>query len=126
MKKILRRIDCDWKKLANKRELFILKEYANISRMCTIGNIISFYLYIGFLIFPSLQRFIQHIFGVVSYNELILPVRFDHFMKNRAGYYLGLCIQYAVIIILCTVAIANYTMFIVVILHACALFNVVV
>ncbi|XP_047370209.1 odorant receptor 46a-like isoform X2 [Vespa velutina] len=126
MKKILRRIDSDWKKLADKQELLILKEYANISRMCTIGNIISFYLYIGFLIFPSFQRFIQYIFGVVSYNELILPVRFDHFMKNRVGYYLGLCIQYTVIIILCTVAIANYTMFIAVILHACALFNVVV
>ncbi|XP_047370210.1 uncharacterized protein LOC124957311 [Vespa velutina] len=126
MKRILHRIHCDWKKLANKQELLILKEYATISRMCTIGNIISFYLYIGFLIFPSLQCFIQYIFGGVSYNELIFPVRFDHFMKNRVGYYLGLWIQYAVIIILCTIAIANYTMFIAVILHACALFNVVV
>ncbi|XP_047370211.1 uncharacterized protein LOC124957312 [Vespa velutina] len=43
MKKILRRIDNDWKKLANKRELLILEEYANISRMCTIGNISMLY-----------------------------------------------------------------------------------
>ncbi|XP_035733342.1 uncharacterized protein LOC118446588 [Vespa mandarinia] len=126
MKKILRRIDCDWLEFANKQELIILKEYANISRMCTIGNIISFYMYMGFLIFPSFQSFIQYIFGVISYNELILPVHFEYFMKNHIVYYFGLWTQCAAIIFLCTVAIGNYTMFIAVILHACALFNVVV
>ncbi|XP_047370205.1 uncharacterized protein LOC124957309 isoform X3 [Vespa velutina] len=126
MKKILRRIDCDWMELANKQELIILKEYANISRICTIGNIISLYMYTGFLIFPSFHSFIQYIFGVIRYNELILPVHFEHFTKNRIGYYLGLCTQWSSITFLCTVAIANYTMFIAVILHACALFNVVV
>ncbi|KAF7403308.1 hypothetical protein HZH68_006102 [Vespula germanica] len=36
MKKILRRIKCDWGDLANKPELKILKKYANVSKLSTM------------------------------------------------------------------------------------------
>ncbi|KAF7378717.1 hypothetical protein HZH66_015504 [Vespula vulgaris] len=67
-----------------------------------------------------------YFFGIKSYNELDLPIQFDHFTKYRMSYYSAVCLQYAVTIILCTTAVANYSIFIAIILHACALFNVVV
>ncbi|KAL2727527.1 odorant receptor 46a-like isoform X1 [Vespula maculifrons] len=125
MKKILRRIKCDWGDLANKPELKILKKYANVSKLSTMVIAISFYLYIAFLIFPSLLRILQYIFGIIHKTELILPVRFDYCMSNQIFFFLVLFYQYVGMCIVCMVGVANYSMFIAVIQHACALFNII-
>ncbi|KAL2734624.1 hypothetical protein V1477_013801 [Vespula maculifrons] len=122
MKKIRYRIKCDWQVLQNKPELEILKKYADVSRRCTIIIAISFYLYVAFLIFPSVLCIFRYIFGTMSTTELILPFHVEYFMKNQMKYYFALFTEYVIIIIICTVGIANYSMFIAVIQHACALF----
>ncbi|KAL2734631.1 odorant receptor 46a-like isoform X1 [Vespula maculifrons] len=126
IKKIFYRMNYDWNVIAKKKESIMLKKYAKLSRNFTVAMIISFYLYVIFLIFPSFLRIIQYFFGIKSYNELDLPIQFDHFTKYRMSYYSAVCLQYVVTIILCTTAVANYSIFIAIILHACALFNVVV
>ncbi|XP_046837423.1 uncharacterized protein LOC124432484 [Vespa crabro] len=125
MKKILYRIKSDWDDLASKPELVILKKYAEISRLCTLTIAILFYLYILFLIFPSLLSVFRYVFGVINETELILPLRTDYFMKNQMCYYIGLTVEYVIILIAGTVGIANYSMFILVIQHACALLTIV-
>ncbi|KAL2727237.1 LOW QUALITY PROTEIN: odorant receptor 46a-like isoform X1 [Vespula squamosa] len=125
MKKILRRIKCDWVDLANKPELRILKKYANVSKLSTIVIAISFNLYIVFLMFPSLLRILQYIFGVISKTELILPVDFDYCMNNQMFFFLALLYEYVGMCIVSMVGVANYSMFIAVIQHACALFNII-
>ncbi|KAF7378663.1 hypothetical protein HZH66_015450 [Vespula vulgaris] len=125
MKKIFYRINRDWDVLANKPELTILKKYADVSSFCTVTIAINFYLYVGFLIFPSLISNFQYIFGLINENELVIPVVIDYAKKNHMLYYIVLSFQYVVIVILCTVGVANYSMFIAVIQHACALFNIV-
>ncbi|KAL2734619.1 hypothetical protein V1477_013796 [Vespula maculifrons] len=125
MKKIRYRIKCDWEILQNKPELKILKKYAEVSRRCTIIIAICFYLYAAFLIFPSALRNFRYIFGSMSYTELTLPFYVEYFMKNQMKYYFGLFVEYVIIIIGSTIGIANYSMFIAVIQHACALFSIV-
>ncbi|XP_047370330.1 uncharacterized protein LOC124957378 [Vespa velutina] len=125
MKKILYRIKSDWDELANKPEIMILKKYADISRLCTIIIAICFYLYIVLLIFPSLLNLFRYIFGTISETELILPIRADYFRKNQMLYFFTLTIEYIIILIGCTAGIANYSMFIAVVLHACALFSII-
>ncbi|XP_035733479.1 uncharacterized protein LOC118446652 [Vespa mandarinia] len=125
MKKILFRIKSDWDDLANKPELVILKKYAEISRLCTLTIAISFYLYIVFLIFPSLLSVCRYVSGSINETELILPVRVDSIMNNRMLYYIWLIIEYIIILNVGNVGIANYSMFIVVIQHACALLTIV-
>nr|KAF7387699.1 hypothetical protein H0235_018421 [Vespula pensylvanica] len=122
MKKIHYRIKCDWEMLQNKPELKILKKRADISRRCTIIIAICFYLYVAFLIFPSVLRNFQYISGSINSTELILPFHVEYFMKNQIKYYFGLFLEYVIIIIASTIGIANYSMFIAVIQHACALF----
>ncbi|XP_047370008.1 uncharacterized protein LOC124957215 [Vespa velutina] len=125
MKKIFSRIKSDWDDLANKPEIVILKKYAEISRLCTIVMSISFYLYIVFLIFPSLLSVFRYVIGSISETELILPIRVDAIMNNRILYYIGFIIESIIILIAGNVGIANYSMFIVVIQHACALLTIV-
>ncbi|XP_035733477.1 uncharacterized protein LOC118446650 [Vespa mandarinia] len=125
MKKILYRIKFDWDNLANKPELMILKKYAEISRLCTIVIALSFYFYIVFFIFPSLLSVIQYVFGFINDTELILPIPVEYFMKNLMLYFFALTIEYIIIIIAATVGIANYTMFIAIVQHACALLTIV-
>ncbi|KAL2734630.1 odorant receptor 46a-like isoform X1 [Vespula maculifrons] len=126
MKKIFYRINYDWNKLSNKRELIILKNYAKLSRKCTVAMIIVIYLNVGFLMFSPLLSIIRYHFGTISYNELVLPVHFDLPIKNYLDYYLIFWHQCIIISIICTVGAASYSMFIGIILHCCALFNVVV
>ncbi|XP_035733482.1 uncharacterized protein LOC118446655 [Vespa mandarinia] len=125
MKKILYRIKSDWDDLANKPELVILKKYAEISRLCTLTFAIFICLYIVFLISPSFLSAFQYVFGVINETELILPVPVDYFMKNQMFYYIVLTIEYVIILIAGTVGIANYSMYIVVVQHACALLTIV-
>ncbi|XP_035733473.1 uncharacterized protein LOC118446647 [Vespa mandarinia] len=125
MKKILFRIKSDWDDLADKPELMIVKKYAEISRICTIIIAVCFYIYIVFLIFPSLLSVFRYVSGDISETELILPIRADYFLKNLMVYYIGLIIEYVIIIVTCTVGIANYSMFIAIVQHACALFSIV-
>ncbi|KAL2734620.1 hypothetical protein V1477_013797 [Vespula maculifrons] len=122
MKKIHYRIKFDWEILQNKPELKILKKYADVSRRCTIIIAICFYLYVAFLIYPSVLRNFQYISGSINSTELILPFHVEYFMKDQMKYYFGLFVEYVIIIIASTVGIANYSMFIAVIQHACALF----
>ncbi|XP_047370011.1 uncharacterized protein LOC124957217 [Vespa velutina] len=125
MKKILYRIKSDWDDLANKPELMILKKYAEVSKLSTLTIAIFFFLYIVFLISPPFLSAFRYVFGVINETELILPVPADYFMKNRMFYYIGLTIEYVIILIASTVGIANYSMFIVVVQHACALLSIV-
>nr|XP_050868559.1 uncharacterized protein LOC127072300 [Vespula vulgaris] len=124
MKKMLYRIKHDWDELANKPELIILKKYAYVSRLCTVTIAVCFYLYIAFLVFPSLLSNFRYIFGAIRETELVLPIAFN--VKNQMRYYLELSLQCINISVLCTVGIANYSMFIAVIQHACALFNIII
>ncbi|XP_035737463.1 uncharacterized protein LOC118448380 [Vespa mandarinia] len=125
MKKIMRRINCDWIDFADKPELIILKKYANVSRQSTIIIAICFYIYIILLIFPSLLRIFQYVFGVISETELILPFRFDYFTKNLLFYFTTLLYEYIALCIICMIGVANYSMFIAIIQHVCALFNII-
>ncbi|KAL2734618.1 odorant receptor 46a-like isoform X1 [Vespula maculifrons] len=125
MKKILFRMKCDWDDLADKPELMILKKYADISRLCTIVIAISFYLYSAFLILPSFLSIFKYIFGFINESELILPLFLHYFQKNQMHYYLGICIQYVVVVIVTTIGIANYSMFVATIQHACGLFKII-
>ncbi|XP_035733475.1 uncharacterized protein LOC118446649 [Vespa mandarinia] len=125
MKKILYRIKSDWDDLADKPELLIVKKYAEISRICTVIIAVCFYIYIVFLIFPSLLSVFRYVSGDISKTELILPIRVDYFLTNLMVYYIGLIIQYIMILVTCTVGIANYSMFIAIVQHACALFSIV-
>ncbi|KAF7378665.1 hypothetical protein HZH66_015452 [Vespula vulgaris] len=125
MKDILFRVKCDWNDLANKPELMILKKYAGISRLCTIIIAVSFYVYTAFLILPSLFSITRYIFGVISEDELILPIPVDYLAKDQMHYYFGVCIQCVIIIVITTMGIANYTMYIAIIQHACALFQII-
>ncbi|XP_047370005.1 uncharacterized protein LOC124957212 [Vespa velutina] len=125
MKKILYRMKFDWDDLANKPELMILKKYAEISRLCTIIIAISIYLYIVFLIFPSLLSVFRYDLGFINETELLLPIRADYFMKNRMLYFIALTIEYIIILIAATVGIANYSMFVAIVQHACALFTII-
>ncbi|KAF7379241.1 hypothetical protein HZH68_017086 [Vespula germanica] len=125
MKQIRYRIKCDWGVLESKPELELLKKYADVSRRCTIVIAVSFYLNIAFKIFPSLLCIFQYIFGSTSFTELILPFHIEYSMGNQIKYYFTLFNQYVIMIIVATVGIANYSMFIAVIQHACALFHIV-
>ncbi|KAF7378666.1 hypothetical protein HZH66_015453 [Vespula vulgaris] len=125
MKKILYRIKCDWEDLMKKPELVILKKYAVISRLCTIVIAISFYLYSAFLILPSFLSIFQYIFGFINESELILPLCLHYFQTNLMHYYVGICIEYVIIVIVSTIGIANYSMFVATIQHACALFKII-
>ncbi|XP_047369999.1 uncharacterized protein LOC124957206 [Vespa velutina] len=126
MREVLYRIKCDWDVLANKPELMILKRYGHISRVRTIAIAIWFNLYIAFLILPSLLKIFQYIIGRINENELILPLRIDYFLKNQINYFLGISIQYMIIVLVGIIGIANYSMYIAVIQHAYALLNIVV
>ncbi|XP_035733480.1 uncharacterized protein LOC118446653 [Vespa mandarinia] len=110
MKKILFRIKSDWDDLANKPELVILKTYAEISRLCTL---------------TIASNVFRYVIGSISETELILPFPITYFMKSYMFYYIGLTIEFVIILIVGTVGIANYSMFIVVIQHACALLTIV-
>nr|KAF7387698.1 hypothetical protein H0235_018420 [Vespula pensylvanica] len=123
MKKILYHIKHDWDELVNKPELIILKKYAYVSRLYTVTIAVCFYLYIAFLVFPSLLSNFRYIFGAIRETELVLPITFN--VKNQMRYYLELSLQCINISVLCTVGVANYSMFIAVIQHACALFNII-
>ncbi|KAF7379240.1 hypothetical protein HZH68_017085 [Vespula germanica] len=125
MKDILFRIKCDWDDLANKPELMILKKYAGISRICTIIIAVTSYVYTAFLILPSLFNITRYIFGVISEDELILPIPVDYLAKDQMHYYFGVCIQCVIIIVITTMGIANYTMYIAIMQHACALFQII-
>ncbi|XP_047369995.1 uncharacterized protein LOC124957203 [Vespa velutina] len=125
MQKILNRIKCDWDDITNKPELEILKKYAQLSKKLTIVIAISFYLYIGLLMFPSWIVNIRYIFGGLNRTELIFPLRYEFHMNSHMLYYFQFFLQCLFIIALCTIGIANYSMFVVVIQHACALFNIV-
>ncbi|XP_043685142.1 uncharacterized protein LOC122637205 [Vespula pensylvanica] len=124
MKKILYHIKHDWDELVNKPELIILKKYAYVSRLYTVTIAVCFYLYIAFLVFPSLLSNFRYIFGAIRETELVLPITFN--VKNQMRYYLELSLQCINISVLCTVGVANYSMFIAVIQHACALFNIII
>ncbi|XP_035733465.1 uncharacterized protein LOC118446639 [Vespa mandarinia] len=126
MKKILYRIKCDWNNIKNQSELEILKKYADLSKMLTIVIAICYYVYIAFLMFPSCLSNIQYFFGAINQTELMLPMRYEFCMKSQMHYYFQLSFQYQNIIIICTVGVAYYSMFVAVIQHACALFNIVV
>ncbi|KAL2734731.1 odorant receptor 46a-like isoform X1 [Vespula maculifrons] len=118
MKKILYSIKCDWDKLANKPELIILKRYASRSKLCTITIAISFYLYITFLMLPSVVCILPHVFGVVNGTELALPIHQMH-------YYLTFFFECTLLTVICTIGIAYCSMFVSTIQHACALFDIV-
>ncbi|XP_035733467.1 uncharacterized protein LOC118446642 [Vespa mandarinia] len=132
MKQIMHRIKCDWDDLTTKAELIILKKFSRLSRLCTITiaswqykiKNLCFYLYIAFLIFPSLLCNIRYIYGAINETELLLPISYG--VKTQMLYYMELLMQWINITTLCTVGIANYSMFIAVIQHACALFNIIV
>ncbi|XP_047369994.1 uncharacterized protein LOC124957202 [Vespa velutina] len=125
MKNILYRIKCDWNHVTNQTELKILKNNAHLSKKLTIVIAICYYLYIAFLMIPSCLSNIQYFFGAINKTELMLPVRFEFYMKSQIHYYFQLSLQYQNIIIFCTVGVAYYSMFVAMIQHACALFNIV-
>nr|KAF7387701.1 hypothetical protein H0235_018423 [Vespula pensylvanica] len=125
MQKIRYRIKCDWGILENKPELELLKKYADVSRRCTVIIAVSFYLNIAFKIFPSLLCVFQYVFGSTNFTELILPFHIEYSMGNQMKYFFTLFYQYVILIIVATLGIANYSMFIAVIQHACALFYIV-
>ncbi|XP_035742382.1 uncharacterized protein LOC118450621 [Vespa mandarinia] len=125
IRKLLLRIKTDWNRMTSKPELMILKKYANRSRQCTIIIAISFYLYIVILMFPSMIRAISYIFGELDVTELVLPVSTDYFLKDQVHLYFALFNEYVMLIVLSTIGIAHSSIFVSLIQHACALFNIV-
>ncbi|XP_047370025.1 uncharacterized protein LOC124957231 [Vespa velutina] len=125
IKRLLLHIKTDWNSMTSKPELTILKKYANRSRQCTIIIAIAFYLYIGILIFPSVIRVILYIFGELHVTELVLPISINYFLKNQEYLYFVLFIEYATLIVLSTIGIAHFSIFVSLVQHSCALFNIV-
>ncbi|XP_046837228.1 uncharacterized protein LOC124432359 [Vespa crabro] len=130
IKRLLLRIKTDWNNVTSEPELMILKKYANRSRQWTIiiANFIisvAFYLYIMILMFPSVISVILYIFGELDVTELVLPVPFDYFLKDQVHFYFTLFIEYTCLIVLSTIGITHYSIFVSFVQHACALFNIV-
>ncbi|XP_047370024.1 uncharacterized protein LOC124957229 [Vespa velutina] len=125
IKRLLLHIKTDWNSMTSKPELMILKKYANRSRQCTIIIAIAFYMYIGILIFPSVIRIILCIFGELHATELVLPISINYFLINQEYLYFVLFIEYATLIVLSTIGIAHFSIFVSLVQHSCALFNIV-
>ncbi|XP_047370217.1 odorant receptor 47a-like isoform X1 [Vespa velutina] len=125
MKKILCHIKSDWNKLANKPELIILKTNAIRTRLCTIIITIAFYLYIIFLTLPSIICILLYNFDATNETVLILPIYLNNFLKDQMNYYFTFLFECVFIIIITTIGITHYSMFVLIVQHACALFNIV-
>ncbi|KAL2721681.1 odorant receptor 47a-like [Vespula maculifrons] len=74
---------------------------------------------------PSVLNGLLYTFDVIDDTQLILPFRIEYFLQNSMHYYFILLYEIVAIIIICTVGVANYSMFISFTQHACALFNIV-
>ncbi|KAF7378703.1 hypothetical protein HZH66_015490 [Vespula vulgaris] len=90
-----------------------------------LQHIIAFYLYIIFLISPSAVRFLLYSLNVANETKLVLPVSLDDILKNQKNYHWAFFFECAFIFIISTIGIAHYSMFVLIVQHACALFNIV-
>ncbi|KAL2730307.1 odorant receptor 46a-like isoform X1 [Vespula maculifrons] len=115
IKLIVNHIKRDWKELKDEHELITMKKYASKSFS---------YLYIGSLIFPSMYNFI-YIFHITNKTKLILPIRMEFALENNKVYYFFLLLEFIIIFIVCTIGVANYSLFMSITQHAFALFNIV-
>ncbi|XP_035742410.1 uncharacterized protein LOC118450643 [Vespa mandarinia] len=70
-------------------------------------------------------RAISYIFGELNVTELVLPVSIDYFLKDQVHLYFALFNEYVMLIVLSTIGIAHSSIFVSLIQHACALFNIV-
>lgn len=74
---------------------------------------------------PSILYGLLYTFDVIDDMKLILPIRVEYFLKNSIHYYLSILFEFIAAIIICTVGVANYSMFLSFAQHACALFNII-
>ncbi|KAF7379274.1 hypothetical protein HZH68_017119 [Vespula germanica] len=63
--------------------------------------------------------------NVANETKLVLPVCLDNILKNQKNYYWAFFFECAFIFIIGTIGIAHYSMFVLIVQHACALFNIV-
>ncbi|KAI4480535.1 hypothetical protein M0804_010088, partial [Polistes exclamans] len=75
MKNVLHRIKCDWDELADKPELYILKKYANVSRLCTItiARVANYSMFVAV---------IQHACALLNIVSWRIDERFKKIQRN--------------------------------------------
>ncbi|KAL2735207.1 odorant receptor 46a-like isoform X1 [Vespula squamosa] len=124
IKLIVNRIKRDWNELKDEHELITMKRYADKSRLWSMFIICCSYVYIISLIFPSMYNLI-YVICVTDKTKFILPIRMDFWLENNKLYYAVFSLEFIIIFIVCTIGVANYSLFMSITQHAFALFNIV-
>ncbi|XP_047367395.1 uncharacterized protein LOC124956068 [Vespa velutina] len=126
MKKLLDHIIFDYNHISNKQEIIIMRKYAKENKQFVVMILLSFYLYIIILTFPSASHVVLYITGVTNDTQLTLPIAIDTILFDKRFFYLIFFIQLFILWIVTTVAIVNFTTFLLLLSHACALLSIVI
>ncbi|KAL2712103.1 uncharacterized protein V1478_018338 [Vespula squamosa] len=125
-KKLCDHVICDCNHLSNEQEIIIMQKYAKENKLFTAGIALIFYMYVIFLTSPSISYVFLYITGVVNDTRLTLPLSIDTLLFDKRSFYLIFFIQLFVLWILTTVAVVNYTTFLLCVTHACALLTIII
>ncbi|KAK0164124.1 hypothetical protein PV328_002785 [Microctonus aethiopoides] len=125
--KLLDRLKEDWTIFTNEKEKRILNEYAYVGQLVIYGYIVVVYIttmvFITEPLMPKWINFIFHLNETVP-NKYPVPIYWYKINMEKHFYFI-LCYESICIVTLLTITVANDSMFIVLLQHACALFAVV-
>ncbi|KAK0182760.1 hypothetical protein PV327_000861 [Microctonus hyperodae] len=127
MKKLLNCLEEDSSIYTSKDEIRILNEYAHVGQFLIYGYALSIYVAtIVFMTEPLLPKWINFIFHL---NETVpnrYPVPIDWYIIDmKKNFYPLFCYESLCYLAMLTITVANDSMFIIFLQHACALFAVV-
>ncbi|KAK0071863.1 hypothetical protein PV326_000726 [Microctonus aethiopoides] len=125
--KLLDRLKEDWAIFTNEEDKHILNEYASTGQLIIYGYIVVVYVttmvFITEPLMPKWINFIFHLNETVP-NKYPVPIYWYKINMEKHFYFI-LCYESICIVTILTITVANDSMFIVFLQHACALFAVV-
>ncbi|KAK2580849.1 hypothetical protein KPH14_005926 [Odynerus spinipes] len=120
------RLAYDWAHIQDLKELEIMKTYANQTRLYTLTFAVVMYVSCVFILTPPLLHVFLYSVGVVNDTEsLSLPIPLEYFLDREKYFLLLLLHQIIGVSVLFSAAIAVYSMFFVIIQHACGVFRTI-
>nr|XP_050860781.1 uncharacterized protein LOC127068540 [Vespula vulgaris] len=119
IKLLLAHIKFDYEFVRNEMELNIMEKYTNKSKLYVYVLVVLLYLYLISITFPSILSVFLYIFGTSGSIHLTLPFSIDNVLQAGSLYYSLLIYQIIAIFILITISIILYSLYWVLIQHAC-------
>ncbi|KAK0086050.1 hypothetical protein PV325_003987 [Microctonus aethiopoides] len=126
MKKLLNRLEEDWIIYTDKDEIRILNEYAHVGQFLTYGYALGVYLTVVMfmieLLWPKWINFVFHLNETIP-NKYPIPIDW-YLIDMEQNFYPLICYEFICCFAILTLTVANDSMFIIFLQHACALFAV--